>query len=113
MKIIVKSLCFQEEMMVKEDPIKLEKKKNLKKKHIKENSMAVYRPIDHTQWVIDRPVDHTQQRRNTVQSVNKQQALSIDWHTCRQQEAQNWIQVSFLALNKTQILFIERFVSKD
>jgi len=37
----VKLSSFEEEMMVKEDPIKLEKNKNLEKKQIKENHMMV------------------------------------------------------------------------
>ena len=56
--IVVNLPCFQEEMMSKENPIKLE---NLEKKQIKkENSMAVDRLVDRIQWAVDRPVDRTQ-----------------------------------------------------
>jgi len=40
--------------MVKKDPIKLDEKKNLKKKQMKENNTAVDRPVDRTQWVVGR-----------------------------------------------------------
>jgi len=46
--------------------------------------VAIERPIDRTQWAVDRPVNHTQQRRNVTQSVDRQQVLLIDWHTCGQ-----------------------------
>jgi len=63
-------LVFQKEMMIKEDPIKLEKKRTWKNID-QENSVAV-----------DRPVDHTQQRRNVDRIFDRQQALSKG--TCRQ-----------------------------
>ena len=58
--------------MVKEDPIRLEKKNNLKKKRVKENSVA-----------IDKPVDRTIQRRNAAQSVDRLSHLSKGTRACR------------------------------
>jgi len=45
--------CFQEEMMVKEDPINIGKEE-LEKEADQENSATVDRPLDYTQWAIDR-----------------------------------------------------------
>jgi len=45
--------CFQEEMMIKENPIKIGEKE-LEKEADQENSVA----IDRTQWAIDRPIDN-------------------------------------------------------
>ena len=91
--IVVNLPYFQEEMMSKENPIKLQ---NLKKKQIKkENSMAVDRLVDRIKWAVNKPVDRTQQRRNTTQMFDMQQTLSIGSRHYRQPEAQNRIQVSF------------------
>ena len=70
-------------MMVKEDPIKLEKKKNLEKKRVKENSVTIDKPVDRTQWAVDRPVDRTIQRRNAAQSVDRLSYLSKGTRACR------------------------------
>ena len=82
---------FQEEMMVKEDPIKTGEE--LEKEADQENSVTVDRPVDRTQWAFDRPVDRTQQRRNTAQIFDRPHALSKGPSTvaraCRQPEAYN------------------------
>ena len=57
-RVVVILPYFQEEMMVKEDPIKI--REELEKEVDQENSVAV-----------DRPVDRTQQRRNVAHIFDK------------------------------------------
>jgi len=62
--LIVKLHCFEEEMMVKENSIKIREEELEKKISDQENSITVDKPVDRTQWMIDTHVDHTQQRRH-------------------------------------------------
>jgi len=67
---VVKLTCFQEEMMLKEDPIKIEEELGKEKKKANQETVAVDRPGDCTQRAVDRPVDNTQQRGNPIQGLH-------------------------------------------
>jgi len=75
---------FQEEMMVKKDPIKIEEEEELGKEADQETvSQSTSLSTAHKR-VIDRPVDSTQQRRNQDQIFDNHKGLSIA-------RGQNWI----------------------
>jgi len=72
---VVNLPCFQEKMMVKEDPIKIGEEKTIKKSRSR-NCVTVNKPINCTQRAVDRPVDSTQQRGSADQIFNRHKGLS-------------------------------------
>jgi len=119
---VVKLSCFQEEMMVKEDSIKLEKKKNLKKKQIKEKQCGGrYACRLHKMSGQQACRPHTTEKKHgsvywqAEDTVDNLAQLSIT-------KGPESDQVSCLGAfrfsfwwtpNRTQILYIEVFVFKD
>ena len=60
MEFVVKLPSFKEEMIVKEDSIKIGEEEELKKEADHENNVTVDRLVDRTQRAVDMLVDCTQ-----------------------------------------------------